>query len=81
MTLCFMVNKNLSSKAISFSKVIPWSFVQLSFIGDWFVNFLFPETDQIESAFGISIFLSVVIKPLSITYPSLELRGARNFTF
>ena len=61
-----MVNKNLSSKAISFSKVIPWSFVQLSFIGDWSVNFLFPEIDQIESAFGISIFLSLVIKPLSI---------------
>ena len=34
-----------------------------------------------ESAFGTSIFLSVVIKPLSITYPSLELRGVRNFTF
>ena len=75
------MNKNLSSNAISFSKVMPWSLVQLSFIGDWSVNFLFPETDQIESAFGISIFLSVVIKPLSIIYPSLELRGARNFTF
>ena len=76
-----MVNKNLSSKAISFSKVIPWSFVQLIFIGDWSVNLLFPETDQIESAFGTSMFLSAVIKPLSITYPSLELLGVRNFTF
>ena len=60
------MNKNLSSNAISFSNVIPWSFVQVNFIGDWLVNLLFPETDQIESAFGISIFLSVVIKPLSI---------------
>ena len=61
-----MVNKNFSSKAISFSKVIPWSFVQLSLIGDWSVNLLFPETFQIEFEFGISTFLSDVIKPLSI---------------
>ena len=44
------MNKNISSKEISFSKVIPWSFVQVNFIADWSVNLLFPETDQIESA-------------------------------
>ena len=33
-TLCLIVNKNLSSNDISFSKVIPWSFDHDSFIGD-----------------------------------------------
>ena len=56
----------MSSKAISFSNVIPWSFVQDIFIGDWSVNLLFPEIFQIEFEFGISTFLSDVIKPLSI---------------
>ena len=58
-------NRNLSSKDISFSKVIPWSFVHDNFTGDWSVNLLLPDTDQTVSVLGISIFLSVVIKPLS----------------
>ena len=33
-TLCLIVNKYLSYKVISFSNIIPWSFVQDIFIGD-----------------------------------------------
>ena len=44
---------------ISFSKIIPWSFVQDNFIGDWSVSLLFPDIVQIDSEFGILIFLSV----------------------
>ena len=61
-----MLNKNLLSREISFSNVIPWLLVQDNFIGDCSVNILFPITDQTESEFGISIFLSVVTNPLSI---------------
>ena len=61
-----MENKYLSSKEISFSKVIPWSLVQVNLIGEFSVNFLFPLIDQIVSDVGISIFLSEVTNPLSI---------------
>ena len=80
-TLCLIENKNLSSKEISFSKVIPWSLVHDNFTGDWSVNLLFPCTDQIVLALGISIFLSLVIKPLSTRYPSLVFLGAKSLTF
>ena len=59
-------NKYLSSKEISFSKVIPWSLVQDNLIGEFSVNFLFPIIDQMVSDVGISIFLSEVTNPLSI---------------
>ena len=42
---------------------------------------LFPDTDQTELEFGISIFLSEVIKPLSIKYPSLVFLGVKRVTF
>ena len=71
----------MSSKVISFSKVIPWSLVQDNLTGDWSVNLLFPRTDQTELEFGISIFLSVVINPLSIKYPSLVFLGDKSLTF
>ena len=61
-----MENRYLSSKEISFSKVIPWSFDQDNLIGELSVNFLFPLIDQIVSDVGISIFLSEVTNPLSI---------------
>ena len=60
------MNKNFSSKKISFSYVIPWLFVQDNFIGVWSVNLVFPTIDQTVSELGISIFLSEVTKPLSI---------------
>ena len=63
-TLCLIVNKYLSSRDISFSKVIPWSLFQVNFIGDWAVNLVLPVIDHIESEFGILTFLSVVINPL-----------------
>jgi len=59
-------NKNLSSKLISFSKVIPCLLVQDNFIGDFSVRISFPTIDQTVSELGISIFLSVVTNPLSI---------------
>ena len=65
-TFCLIVNKNLSSKAISFTKVIPWLLVQDNLTGDWLVSLLLPNTDHSEFEFGISIFLSVVMNPLSI---------------
>ena len=71
----------MSSKVISFSKVIPWSLVQDNLTGDWLVSLLFPDTDHIEFEFGISIFLSVVINPLSIKYPSLVFLGDKSLTF
>ena len=49
-------------------------------IGDCSVNLLFPVIDQIELEFGISIFLSLVINPLSIKYPSLVFLGAKSLT-
>ena len=55
----------MSSKDISFSNLIPWLFVQTSFIGDWSVNLLLPIDDQTVSEFGISMFLSFVTNPLS----------------
>ena len=42
---------------------------------------LFPDTDQTEFEFGMSIFLSEVINPLSIKYPSLVFLGAKSLTF
>ncbi len=75
------MNKNLSSRDISFSKVIPWSLVHVNITGDWSVNILLPDTDHSELEFGISIFLSVVINPLSIKYPSLALLGDNSLTF
>ena len=75
------MNKNLASKDIFFSKVRPWLLVHDNLIGDWSVNFLFPDIDQIVSAVGISIFLSVVIKPLSIKYPFVAFLGAKSFIF
>ena len=38
-------------------------------------------TDHTEFEFGISIFLSVVINPLSIKYPSLVFLGDKSLTF
>ena len=71
----------MSSKVISFSKVIPWSLVQDNLTGDWLVSLFFPDTDHTEFEFGISIFLSVVINPLSIRYPSLVFLGDKSLTF
>ena len=76
-----IVNKYLSSKEISFSKIIPCLLAQDSFIGDWVVNLLLPTIDQIESEFGMSIFLSEVTKPLSIKYPFLIFLGPKSVTF
>ena len=45
------------------------------------VSLLFPDTDHTEFEFGISIFLSVVINPLSIKYPSLVFLGDKSLTF
>ena len=42
---------------------------------------MLPDIDQIEFAFGISTFLSVVINPLSTKYPCSEFLGANKFTF
>jgi len=75
------VNRNLSSREISFSNVKPWLLVHDNLMGDWSVSLLFPDTDHIVSAVGISIFLSVVIKPLSIKYPLVAFLGARSLIF
>ena len=42
---------------------------------------MLPDIDQIEFAFGILTFLSVVINPLSTKYPCSEFLGANKFTF
>ena len=68
------------STDISFSKVIPWSFVHANFIGLPSLSWLFPIIDQTESALGMSIFLSVVTNPLSIKYPSSIFLGFNNVT-
>ena len=45
------------------------------------MSVLFPDIDHAVFELGISIFLSVVINPLSIKYPSLALLGDSNLTF
>ena len=80
-TLWLIVNKYLSSNDISFSNLIPWSFVQNNLIGDSLVSLLFSTIDQIESELGISIFLSEVTKPLSIKYPFSVFLGPKTVTF
>ena len=54
---------------------MPWVLLHISFTGLLLVNFLFPETFQIVEASGISIFLLVLTKPLSIKYPSSTFLG------
>ena len=52
-----------------------------NFIGELLVSLLFPDIDQMEFEFGISMFLSVVINPLSIKYPSFAFLGFKSLTF
>ena len=51
------------------------------FIEDRSVSLLFPFNNQTVSAFGISIFLSEVTKPLSIKYPSSIFLGPKRVIF
>ena len=61
-------NKYLSSKEISFSKVIPWLLIQDNFTGELSVNFLFPIIDQIDSELGIITIDSVFTPVKNVKY-------------
>ena len=54
---------------------MPWELLHVSFTGLLLVNLLFPETFQTVEASGMSIFLLVLTKPLSIKYPSSTFLG------
>ena len=71
----------MSSKDISFSKVIPWLLDQDNLTEDFSVNLVFPIKDQVVFESGMLIFLSDVTNPLSIRYPFSTLRGPKRITY